>query len=243
MPAWSLEAETVEGPKDHFLHKAQQICHENGALFVLDEIITGFRLHRGGAQPLHDIVPDLSTFGKALGNGFSISALVGKREVMQLGGFQHTGERVFLLSQTHGAANHALAAAIATMKVYEANDVVGFLYRQGERLVTGINKAISRHHLEGHFEVIGKPCNLIYVTKDQQGNRSQNPARCSCRKLSSTGILGPSFVVSYSHQDEDIDRTIDAVADALVVYRKALDEGVGKYLVGRPVKPVFRKFN
>ncbi len=238
-----LEAETVEGPKDHFLHKAQQLCHENGALFVLDEIITGFRLHRGGAQTLHGIVPDLSTFGKALGNGFSISALVGKRDIMQLGGFQHTGERVFLLSQTHGAENHTLAAAIATMKVYEANDVVGFLYRQGERLVTGINKAISEHHLEGHFEVIGKPCNLIYVTKDQQGNRSQEFRTLFMQEIIKRGILGPSFVVSYSHQDEDIDRTIDAVADALVVYRKALDEGVGKYLVGRPVKPVFRRFN
>lgn len=238
-----LEAETVDGPRDNFLHKAQQLCHENGALFILDEIITGFRLYRGGAQTLHGIVPDLSTFGKALGNGFSISALVGKREIMQLGGLQHTGERVFLLSQTHGAENHTLAAAIATMKVYENNDVVGFLKRQGERLVAGVQQAIAENRLQGHFEVIGKPCNLVFVTKDQQGNRSQDFRTLFMQEIIKRGVLGPSFVVSFSHQDEDIDSTIDAVAESLVVYRKALDEGVSKYLVGRPVKPVFRRFN
>ncbi len=194
-----LEAETVEGPQDHFLHKAQQLCHANGALFILDEIITGFRLHRGGAQTLHGIVPDLSTFGKALGNGFSISALVGKRDIMQLGGFQHSRERVFLLSQTHGAENHTLAAAIATMEVYENNDVVGFLYRQGERLAAGVQKAIAENHLQGHFEVIGKPCNLVFVTKDQQGNRSQDFRTLFMQEIIKRGVLGPSFVVSYSH--------------------------------------------
>ena len=110
-----LEPAKYEEPRDHFLHKVQEICREHGALFVLDEMITGFRWHNGGAQHTYDIAPDLSAFGKALANGYSVSALVGKREYMELGGLYHDRERVFLLSTTHGAETHALAAAIATM--------------------------------------------------------------------------------------------------------------------------------
>lgn len=90
-----LEAEKYAPPEDHFLHKLLDISHKNGALFILDEMITGFRWHLGGAQKMYDIVPDLSTFGKALGNGFAISALAGKREFMELGGLHHNKERVF----------------------------------------------------------------------------------------------------------------------------------------------------
>jgi glutamate-1-semialdehyde 2,1-aminomutase len=74
-----MEAETAEAPKPGFLQDVRQICHEHGALFILDEIITGFRWHLGGAQKCYNVTPDMSTFGKALGNGYSISALVGKR--------------------------------------------------------------------------------------------------------------------------------------------------------------------
>ncbi len=238
-----MEAETVDRPEENFLQNVLRVCHENGALLILDEIITGFRLHLGGAQKLHGIVPDLSTFSKAMGNGFAISALAGKREFMELGGLQHTSERVFLLSQTHGAENHALAASLATMNIYETEPVVEFLAQQGERLRAGVQAAIVENNLDGYFEVIGRPCNLIYVTRDQEKNRSQEFRTLFLQEIIKRGVIAPSFVVSYSHRDEDIDRTIGAVSEALAVYRKALDEGVEKYLVGRPVKPVFRKFN
>ncbi len=99
-----LEPVKGDDPRDGFLHKAMDICHEHGALFILDEMITGFRLHNGGGQTHYNIVPDMSTWGKAIANGFALSALIGKREIMELGGIQHTDrERVFLLSTTHGA--------------------------------------------------------------------------------------------------------------------------------------------
>ncbi len=94
------------------------------SLLVFDEMITGFRWHLGGAQTLYGVTPDLSTFGKAMANGFAVSALVGRRDVMERGGLAHTGERVFLLSTTHGAETHALAAAMETMKIYEREGVV-----------------------------------------------------------------------------------------------------------------------
>jgi glutamate-1-semialdehyde 2,1-aminomutase len=238
-----LEASTTDAPINNFLGELQRLCREHGTVFILDEMITGFRWHIGGAQSYYGIVPDLSAFGKGMGNGFSVSALLGKKELMQLGGIHHDKERVFLLSTTHGAESHSLAAAIETMRVYKREHVIEYLYRQGERLANGINQAITENHLEDYVQVAGKPCNLIYVTRDQEKNRSQSFRTLFMQETIKRGMLMPSLVVSFSHTDEDIDRTIQAIGEALYVYRKALDEGVDKYLIGRSVKPVFRSFN
>ncbi|RME19169.1 MAG: glutamate-1-semialdehyde 2,1-aminomutase, partial [Candidatus Zixiibacteriota bacterium] len=238
-----MEPERTDPPQGDFLHEVQALCRREGALFILDEMITGFRWHLGGAQEEYDLDPDLCGFGKALANGFALSALVGKREIMERGGLQHDKERVFLLSTTHGAENCALAAAIATMREYQHHDVVGRLHRQGQRLIDGITPIIKDLHLEKHFGLAGRPCNLVYVTRDQSGRPSQPFRTLFMQEIIKRGILGPSFVVSYSHSDDDIDYTVKAVGEALQVYRKAIDEGVEKYLQGRPVKPVNRRFN
>lgn len=238
-----MEAETVTPPQNGFLQQIELLCHDEGAVFILDEMITGFRWHLGGAQKCYGIVPDLSTFGKAMANGFSLSALAGKREIMELGGLRHDQERVFLLSTTHGAETPAMAAAIATMRLYRQEDVIGHLYRQGERLRNGINRAIASLKLDGFFEVLGKAPNLIYATRDTDKKPSQEFRALFLQETIQQGLLMPSLVVSYSHADDDIDRTIEGISEALVVYRKALEGGVEKYLVGRPVKPVFRRFN
>jgi glutamate-1-semialdehyde 2,1-aminomutase len=238
-----MEPETTEPPLNGFLHEVQRLCQKNGAIFVLDETITAFRWHIGGAQKYYDIVPELSIFGKAMANGFSVAALAGKREIMQLGGLDHNRERVFLLSTTHGAEGHSLAAATETMRIYEQEQVVQFLYKQGERLAKGIQRAAYELDLHEYFQVVGKPTNLVYLTRDQEKNRSQFFRALFLQELLKRNIIAPSLTVSFSHSDQDIDRTIEAVSEALCVYRKALNEGVEKYLIGRPVKPVFRKFN
>jgi len=238
-----LEPATAEEPTGNFLQEVQRACRENGAVFILDEMITGFRWHIGGGQKYYGVVPDLSTFGKGMANGFSVSALVGKKELMELGGLHHKRERVFLLSTTHGAETHALAAAAETLRIFKQEDVVGHLHVQGERLRSGIEKKIEENALKGYFQVIGRPCNLIYVTKDAQGNRSQPFRTLFLQELIKRGIIAPSLVVSFSHGDSDIDRTIEAVGEALKIYRSALEDGIEKYLKGRPVKPVNRRFN
>jgi glutamate-1-semialdehyde 2,1-aminomutase len=238
-----MEAETATLPEENFLHKVRDLCHKNGALFILDEIITGFRYHLHGAQYMHDIVPDLCTFGKAMANGFSISALAGKREVMELGGLRTDRERVFLLSYTFGAETHSLAAAIKTMEIYQNEDVIGHLYRQGERLSKGIVEAIEEHNVQDYVGLIGKPCNLVYYTLDQDGNRSQEFRTMFLQEVIKRGVIMPSLVTSYAHSDQVIDQTVEAINGALSVYRRALDEGVEKFLVGRPSNVVFRKYN
>ena len=238
-----MEAEAAAPPVPGYLHQVKEICEENGAVLIFDEMITGFRWHLGGAQKFYGVVPHLSTFGKAMGNGFAISALAGEREIMRLGGLDHDQPRVFLLSTTHGAETHALAASLATLRIYRERDVIEVLWKQGKRLRALVDRSIAENRLTGFFEVTGKPCNLVFVTCDQEGHRSQAFRTLFMQELIRRGVIAPSFVVSYAHSDADIDRTAEAVFAAHVVYRKALDEGIDKYLEGRPVKPVYRRFN
>jgi glutamate-1-semialdehyde 2,1-aminomutase len=238
-----LEAATAVEPQPDFFHELQKLCRQHGAVFILDEMITGFRWDLGGAQKYYNIEPDLSTFGKALANGFSLSALVGKKEIMKLGGIQHDKERVFLLSTTHGAENHSLAAAIETIRIYKREKVIEHLYRQGERLREGLTRVAQEAGVQDYFQVVGKAPNLVYSTRDQQKQPSQYFRALFLQEMIQQGFLTPSLVVSFSHSDADIARTIEGVGEVLQVYKKALEDGVEKYLVGRPVKPVFRKFN
>jgi glutamate-1-semialdehyde 2,1-aminomutase len=159
---------------------------------------------------------------------------------MELGGYDHDRERVFLLSTTHGAETHAMAAAIATMRTYRDEDVVGHLYRQGARLRAGVAAAARDAGVGAQVECLGRDCGLIFTTRDADGQPSQALRALFLQELIAGGVLAPSFMVSYSHGDGDIDRTIEVVADALRVYRRALEDGVERYLVGPPVKPVFR---
>jgi glutamate-1-semialdehyde 2,1-aminomutase len=238
-----LEPASFEEPRAGFLQAVRSLCDRHGSVMILDETITGFRWHLRGAQAAYGVAPDLSVFGKALGNGFAIAALVGRRELMRLGGLDHERERVFLLSTTHGAETHALAAALAVIDAYEAHDVVTTLARQGQRLRRGVACAAREAGVEGCFTTLGRPCNLIYVTRDRDGRPSQAFRALFLQELIRRGVLAPSFVVSAAHGDADVDRTIEAVAGALAVYRRALDDGVERYLAGRPVKPVWRPRN
>jgi glutamate-1-semialdehyde 2,1-aminomutase len=237
-----MEAARLVEPLPGYLDGVKALAHASGALLVFDEMITGFRWHRNGAQHLYGVVPDLSAFGKAMANGFSVSVLAGRRDVMKLGGNDHDRERVFLLSTTHGAETHALAAAVATMRFYESHPVVETLHARGERLRRGFMQAVAQNGLAGYVDLASRDCNLLFATRDADKRPSQPFRTLFMQEMIKRGFIAPSFVVSYSHGEADIDRTIEAAGEALAVYRKALDGGVERYLEGRPVKPVFRKY-
>jgi glutamate-1-semialdehyde 2,1-aminomutase len=210
-------------------------------VLIFDEMITGFRWNLGGAQKEYGVVPDLSTFGKAVANGFPLSVLCGKRDIMRLGSRGRPQDDVFLLSTTHGAETSSLAAGIATMKVYSSEPVIEHLHRQGRRLADGVAQVARRHGVARHFQVMGRPCNLFFATLDPDGQASQAFRTLFLQELIGRGVIAPSFVVSYSHSDEDIDRTIEAVDGALAVYARALEQGVEKFLVGQPSRHVFER--
>jgi len=116
------------------------------------------------------------------------------------------------------------------------------LYARGSRLRHGFERAVKDNDLVGYVEVMSRDSNLIFGTRDAKKIPSQPFRTLFMQEMVKCGIIAPSFVVSYSHSEADIDRTLEAVGEALKVYRKALDEGVDKYLAGQSVKPVFRRY-
>jgi len=163
---------------------------------------------------------------------------------MQLGGLDHYDRsRVFLLSTTHGAETHALAATMATMKVYQEEPVIERLTAAGDRLRAGLAQAIARCGLGDHVTLSGRSACLLYGTRGKDGQPSQAFRTLLLQETIRRGIIAPSLTVSYSHSDADIDRTVEAFDGALEIYARALDTGVEKYLVGRPSQIVQRRLN
>jgi glutamate-1-semialdehyde 2,1-aminomutase len=237
-----LEPARTEEPAPGFLQGISDLCHKDGAVFVLDEMITGFRWDLPGAQKAYGVTADLSTFGKALANGFALSAVCGKRDIMRRGSREREVDNVFLLSTTHGAEISSLAAAMATMNVYKTEPVIAHLHRVGARLARGFRDAISRHHVEDYVDVVGRPCNLLFGTRGPDGKPSQTFRTLFLQETIRRGVIMPSLVVSYSHLDADIDRTVEAIDGALAVYARALADGPEGYLVGPPSRTVFDRW-
>lgn len=237
-----LEPATQREPPPGDLAGLRSLADRYGCVLVFDEMITGFRWSEAGAQSLYGVVPDLSTFGKALGNGFAVSALAGKRELMEQGGLRGRGERVFLLSTTHGAETHSLAAAMAVQQTYVEEAITARLHALGQRLADGVRQVAAEAGVGDHVVVRGRPSNLVFATLDERLRPSQQYRTLFLRQLLAGGVIGPSFVVSSALTHADIDHTVDVVAEACVVYRKALDAGdPGPWLGGRPVRPVFSR--
>ncbi|MGV9964222.1 glutamate-1-semialdehyde 2,1-aminomutase [Streptomyces olivaceus] len=237
-----LEPAAHTEPPPGYLQGLRELADRHGCVLVFDEMITGFRWSEAGAQGLYGVVPDLSTFGKALGNGFAVAALAGRRALMERGGLRHPGDRVFLLSTTHGAETHALAAAMAVQTVYVEEGVTARLHALGERLASGVREAAAGMGVGDHVVVRGRASNLVFATLDGDGQPSQAYRTLFLRRLLAGGVLAPSFVVSGALDDADIEHTVEVVAEACAVYRKALDAGdPTPWLGGRPVQPVFRR--
>jgi glutamate-1-semialdehyde 2,1-aminomutase len=235
-----MEAETVQPPAPGYFDGLRRLCDRNGALLILDEIITGLRWHERGAQFVHGIEPDLSTFGKGIANGFPVSALVGRRDVMRLGGFVDDADRVFLLSQTGGAQPWALAAMLAVIDSCQRERIPDRLHEIGGELRRRIERVVADVGLSSYFQVRGRDCNLTYVARDRAGQPSQAFRTLVLQELIDRGTLAPSFVVCAAHDPAAIQQTVDAVADLMPVYQRALESGVDQVLRGRPVRPAIR---
>ncbi len=239
-----LEPMEFDFPVDNFLHKVKDLCHQNGAVFILDEMITGFKLGFPGIHTELGIEPDLSTWGKGVANGFSTCMLAGKKEIMNLGGINHDKERVFLISTTHGAETHALAAAIASITYTRDNNTIESDKQKGLIINKEVNALIKKHNLEKHLELKGHPCWQLMVFRDKDGIASDGLKTLFYQEVIKHGILfRGTFNLSVSHTEEDMQKTFAAFDKAMAVYARGVDEGYEKYLVGEPIKPVFRKYN
>ncbi len=237
-------ASALAEPEPGFLEGVRALCDRHGTVLVFDETITGFRWAAGGAQAVYGVTPDLSTWGKAMGNGFSIAALAGKRELMELGGLRTARPRAFVLSSTNGAETTGLAAFRAVVRAYTdpaLPDPIAVMEQQGRALADGVNAAAAEAGIGEHLSVLGRPSCLIFRTADATGSPSQAMRTLFLQEILRHGVLGQSYVISAAHTDADVAQTVGAARSAMPAYRKALETGRPEELFGgRPVAPAHR---
>jgi glutamate-1-semialdehyde aminotransferase len=231
-----MEPVGVVPPAPGFLEGVRDLARRHGALLIFDEIVTGFRLALGGAQALFGVVPDLACFGKGLGNGFPIAAVVGRREIMEV------FDEIFF-SFTFGGEAASLAAALATVREMCDKPVIAHLWRQGERLRDGLNARVRAAGLARHVECVGYPPRTVVTFADPDGGDPAVLKTLFLQESITRGVLlGGGMNVSFSHDDADVERTLAAYEAALAVVADAVRAGDAvQRLEGRLVEPVFRK--
>ncbi|ADO45722.1 aminotransferase class-III [Hydrogenobacter thermophilus TK-6] len=228
-----MEPVGIEEPKDNFLQKVREITHKHGALLIFDEVVTGFRFSLGGAQDYFGVVPDLACFGKAMGNGMPISALVGREDIMKL------FEDVFF-SFTFGGETASIASSIAVINYMRENEVIAYLWEKGQKVREGILKLVEEKELEDVVKVKGYPVRFVVDFAGEDGLKLKTLFQQECAKR---GVLfSGSHNISYSHRDEHIEETLRVYDQVLDILKYALEyDMVDELLEGEVIKPVFRK--
>jgi len=230
--------------EDHFLKQVENLCRENGIVFILDEMITGFRWDLKGAQKYYGVNPDISTFGKAMANGFSVSAVCGRKEIMELGSITNKKEeRVFLLSTTHGAEMNGLAAFIETVNFLKNKNVIAKNWNYGKKLIYEANKISKALGIEKNFHFSGIACSPNYNCLDINDINSFELRTLFVQEMLKNNILMPWVSIAYRHSEKELNKTLLSIEKSLFTFKKALKYGAKRYLKGDVIKPVFRKYN
>ena len=229
-----IEPESKEKPEKKFLEEARRLTKKFGTLLIFDEIVTGFRVNIGGAQAKYRVTPDLSCFGKSMGNGMPISALVGKAKIMKLVG------KAFFSGTFNGEAL-SLAAAIATIKKLRKKNGIERIQRVGCSLKKSIKKIIDRNKIDDYITIGGpdwRPC--IIIKKNKLESRIvQSLLR---QQLAKNGLLfGSAFNLCLSHDSKEILHRTN------IIWEKTADElnkifhskNPKSFLKGKPMVPIF----
>lgn len=230
-----MEAMNVEYPKEGFLQEVKELTHKNGALFVIDEMVTGFKYSNGGAQEYFGVTPDLATFGKGMANGYPISVVAGKADIMKV------MEEVFF-SFTFGGETLSLAAAYTCMNKYQTFPVIETMAKQGEKIIKGLKNIIETNSLENVFSVSGHPCWSFFLINDFNGYSSWQIKTLYVQEMLKRGILIlGTHNLSYSHSDEDIQKLLFAYKEVISLIKEAVNtKKLEKHLKCSPLEPLFK---
>ena len=230
-----MEPVGVVSPHPGFLESVLSLAHEQGALLVFDEVITGFRLAPGGAQEYFGVTPDLAAFGKTMANGYPLAAVAGRATVME-----QIASTTFI-SSTFGGDTVALAASLATMQRIRECGVIEHLWRQGARLTEGFNALASEHEVPARMVGLAPRRVIVFEGVEQvdaNGLKGLVWQECLDRGI----LLGNANFVSLAHDDAAVDATLEAFDGALSVAGAALRHGdVSAKLRGKPPGEVFRR--
>jgi glutamate-1-semialdehyde 2,1-aminomutase len=208
-------------PVPGFLETIRRLTAERGALFICDEVITGFRVAVGGAQSLYDLDPDLTTLGKIVGGGLPIGAYGGKTAIMQdiapAGPVYQAG--------TLSGNPLATAAGIASVARLREQDFYKKLERATQRLANGLREALRQADMPGQVNAVTGMLTLFFTdtavsTLDDAQTANTERYACFFHAMLDRGIYLPpsqfeAWMLSASHTREIIDQTIEAAADVL----------------------------
>jgi len=230
-----LEPMNVVEPLPGFLESVKELAHKHGALLIFDETVTGFRYSIGGAQQHFGVTPDLATFGKGLANGYPVSAVAGRADVMKL------MEEVFF-SFTFGGETLSLAAAVATMKKLEHEPVTETLYRQGKKILVKLESLIADAGAADFLSVAGNPTWSFMLIKDTATYSQWQIKTLFLQEMFARGILTiGSHNVSYSHSDADLDKLFSAYGEVIPLLTKAVrHKKLESMLNCEPLQPLFK---
>lgn len=222
---------SIMEPDDNFLHKVQELCHKHNLVFILDEMITGFRWHLKGAQHYYGVKADLCIFGKGMANGFSVSALGGKREIMELGNIELGDDKVFFLSATHGAEMCGLGAFMATLDFMQENNVIGHIWDYGNKLISMMNDTAEEFGVKDSLKASGLGCFPYYQTLNKAGKWDPLLNRLFQQEMARNGVIVRNIVICYRHGEQELELTREALARTLEIYRKGFEKGPEKYIL------------
>lgn len=230
-----LEPMNVTYPSETFLHEVKDLARRHGAVLIFDETITGFRFANGGAQEFFGVTPDLATFGKGLANGYPVSAVAGRADIMKL------MEEVFF-SFTFGGETLSLAAAKATMTKLKKEPVVDTLRATGKKIVDRTKQLIEKHGAEGFLAIGGDPTWSFLTIKDAAPYTSWELKTLFMQEVLARGILTfGTHNISYAHSDQDVQALLSAYDEIFallvsVVENRSLDQA----LACKPLEPLFK---
>ncbi len=234
-----MEAVGVELPVNNFLGDVKEITHNNGALLVFDEIINGCRVAVGGAQELEGVIPDLACFGKALGNGFPISAIVGAGEIMEI------FDQIFF-SGTFGGETISLAACKATIDEIERLSVIEKNWDYGRNLTKIINGLIVKNNLEEDIKLVGYDVRSILTFPHEDELQSRIRRSFFMQESVKRGLLFYGVhLPTFAHQREELEFSEAVYGEVIELFASLINKGgsslVREHLEGPIIEPIFRK--
>ena len=203
-------------PKEGFLQGLRDLCDQYGIALIFDEVITGFRMSIGGSQRYFGITPDMSIFAKAMGSGYPISAIVGKREWMSL-----IEDEKVIHAGTMNSSNPTIAAALATIEVLEKENPYERMFRLGNKLMDGLRKAAAANNHNLLVQGPGPMFNIGFTdlksVNDYRDTLSYDRAKLgkfiSAMHDERVRIIGRGlWYISAAHTEEDIDHAIEVSA-------------------------------
>jgi glutamate-1-semialdehyde aminotransferase len=203
----------MEEPNPGFLEGVREIADRYGAVLIFDEIRTGFRLALGGAQQLYGVKPDLAVLGKGMANGYAISVVTGKEEVMMA-----AAQKLFI-SSTFFPNSDGYVAALKTIEILERDDVLGKIWAKGERFLARLRGLIDEHDVGAELTGVA-PMFFITFRKDelQRGRRTDFYTQLIRRGT----FFTPHHhaYLCHRHSDEDLDFTSRAIGEALAYVKE-----------------------